>query len=518
MKKRTTRLASPQFFLDFQDELIIDNFAGGGGATEGIEQGIGRPVDIAINHNPKAVAMHAVNHPDTKHYCQDVWTVDPREVAKGRPIGLAWFSPDCTHHSKAKGGKPRSKKIRDLAWVVIRWAAAVRPRVIMLENVEEFKDWGPLTENGKPCKKRKGTIFRHWLEKLKSHGYNVEYRELRACDYGAPTIRKRLFLVARCDGKPITWPEPTHGTGLIPYRTAADCIDWSLPCPSIFLTKEQGKQINVRRPLAENTLKRIAKGIERYVIQNPNPFIVSYYGPKKNGEFRGCGMHAPLPTQTTENRFGLVVPYTVPRYSERPGQEPRTRSIESPLATIVTTNNQSHLVGAFLAKHYGGVVGHEVTRPAGTVTTTDHHSVVTSNLAILRNNCSGADIEAPLNTVTSSGHFAEVRAFLIKYYNTNVGHSVNEPAHTITTNDRLGLVTVKGIDYAIIDIGMRMLSPRELFRAQGFNDDYVIDPEFNGKPLTKTDQVHMCGNSVSPVIARALVTANCTTQKKNAAA
>ncbi|MDE1901479.1 MAG: DNA cytosine methyltransferase [Alphaproteobacteria bacterium] len=261
--------------------LIVDNFAGGGGASTGIEMGLGCSIDIAINHDDEAVAMHTANHPGAEHLCQSVWRADPRDVTKGRPVSLAWFSPDCKHFSKAKGGKPVEKHIRDLAWVVVHWAKLVRPAVIMLENVEEFKDWGPLTstEDGKliPCPLRKGFTFRRWCGELKKLGYKIEYRELRACDYGAPTIRKRLFLIARCDGKPIVWPAPTHGPGLIPYRTAADCIDWSIPCPSIFERK---------RPLAEATLRRIAKGIFRYVIDAPKPFIVQYHSAKREGDHR----------------------------------------------------------------------------------------------------------------------------------------------------------------------------------------------------------------------------------------
>jgi len=308
--------------LPLDSDLIVDNFAGGGGASTGIEMALGRPVNIAINHDPEALGLHAVNHPMTRHYCENVFAVDPVQLCGGRRVALAWFSPDCTHHSKAKGGKPRRKEIRGLAWIVTRWARTVRPRVIVVENVQEFQDWGPLTPDGQPCKDRKGQTFNFWVEKLKRYGYQVEWRELRACDYGAPTIRKRLFLVARCDGRRVVWPEPTHGPGLKSYRTAAACIDWSLPCPSIFERK---------RPLAENTMRRIAKGIGKFVIDCPEPFIVP------------AG------------------------YGERQGQSPRTHSLDHPMPTIV--GKQKHvLVAAFLAKHFGGVTGVQADKPLPTIT------------------------------------------------------------------------------------------------------------------------------------------------------
>ena len=363
--------ASSKFRDGLFDGLIVDNFAGGGGAGLGIEQAVGRPVDYAINHNPKALAMHRVNHPGTTHLHSDVWEVDPRDVAQGRPIDLAWFSPDCKHFSKAKGGRPVSPRVRGLAWVVIRWAELVRPRMIMLENVEEFKTWGPLTADGMPCPKAKGETFRGWVGKLRDRGYDVQWRELRACDYGVPTIRKRLFLVARCDGQPIVWPKPTHGKGLLPYTTAADCIDWSNPCPSIFERK---------RPLADNTLKRIATGISRYVLKDANPFIVTiaHY----NGRNTAHDINRPLTTITSNPKGGahaLCVPTLVQTgYGERAGQAPRVPGLPKPLGTIVASGKHA-LVTAFLAKHYTGVVGHGVEQPIGTITSWDHHSVVACN-------------------------------------------------------------------------------------------------------------------------------------------
>ena len=459
----------PQKPMNF-GELIIDNFAGGGGASTGIEQAVGRSVDIAINHNPRAVAMHKVNHPHTTHYCESVWDVDPRTVTAGRPVGLGWFSPDCRHFSKAKGKKPVSKQVRGLAWVVMKWAGTVQPRVIMLENVEEFLTWGPLIENERgelfPDPTRKGQTFKAFVKAIQRQGYAVDWQELRACDYGAPTTRKRLFMVARCDRQPIVWPDATHGPGLLPYRTAADIIDWSLPCPSIF-----GRN----RPLADNTLRRIAEGIKRFITQHPKPFLVA-----KDGK--------------------LVAPYLVPRYGERPGQTPRTIDTSQPLPTIVSTGNHGQLVVAFLAKHYSGVTGHTMCRPIGTITSTDHHSLVTAHLH--------PDLNLP------AGVGEHVYAFLVKYYSEGgQWQDLRDPVHTVPTKARLGLVTVHGQDYQIVDIGMRMLQPHELYPAQGFPNDYIFEHDADGLAFTKTEQFAMCGNSVPPPPVKALVHANYTDQQ-----
>lgn len=489
------------------NELFVDNFAGGGGASTGIESAIGRPVDIAINHDIDAIRMHEVNHPHTRHYCESVWDIDPHKVTEGRPVGLAWFSPDCKHFSKARGAVPVSKNIRGLAWVALRWAATVRPRIIMLENVEEFKTWGPvrIDEDGTayPCPKRKGQTFNAFKNALEKRGYRVEHRELRACDYGAPTSRKRFFLIARCDGLPIVWPTPTHGAGLLPYRTAADIIDWSLPCPSIFERK---------KPLAEATLRRIAEGLRRYVIDCSEPFIVSYYGAKSGEKFRGQSIGEPLKTQTTENRFAVVVPTLIQTgYGEREGQNPRVPGLSKPLGTIVASGKHA-LVSAFLAKHYTGVVGVDIRQPTPTITTIDHNALVTSSLVKFRGDNIGSRVTDPLPTISAQGtHHAEVRAFLVKYYgNERGGISVREPLDTIPTHDRFGLVMVHGEPYQIVDIGMRMLTPAELFRAQGFPDDYIISHDGHGKPITKTAQVARCGNSVCPPLAETLVRANMT--------
>lgn len=499
-KKNKNGLDLIQLQFQFPDELIVDNFAGGGGASLGIEMAFGRPVDIAINHDPEAVAMHTANHPHTRHFCESVWDIDPRKVTRGQPVGLAWFSPDCKHFSKAKGGKPVNKNIRGLAWVAVRWAATVKPRVIVLENVEEFQTWGPLTAEDKPCPKRKGLTFRRWVRELEKHGYHVEWRQLRACDFGAPTIRKRLFLIARCDGLPIAWPAPTHGEGLQPYRTAAECIDWSHSCPSIFTRK---------RPLAEATLRRIARGVQRFVLEAGEPFIVTC---NHGGEgFRGQGMDHPFKTVTAaRDAHGVVAPYFIPRHGERAGQDPRTRSVSVPMPTITATANGASLVSAFMAKHFGGneSPGWPLIRPISTVTARDHHAIVTSHLLKLRNNCDGQDNREPLHTVATGGHFGEVRAFLVKYYGTAVGQDIRDPMHTVTAKHRMGLVTLEGEDYQLVDIGMRMLEPRELYRAQGFPDSYKIDPSVNGRRLSKAAQVRMCGNSVCPPVACAVVSAN----------
>lgn len=499
-----------QFILDLQSELIVDNFAGGGGASCGIELALGRHVDVAINHDPEAVAMHHINHPQTQHHCESVWDVDPLEVTQGRPVGLAWFSPDCKHFSKAKGGKPREKKIRGLAWIVQRWAALVRPRVIILENVEEFRTWGPLTADGHPCPARKGDTFRSFIRQLQEKGYAVEHRELRACDYGAPTIRKRLFLIARCDGNPIVWPKQTHGAPAsadvkaghrAPWRTAAECIDWSLSCPSIF---ERTK------PLAEATQRRIARGIQRYVIDAAEPFIVGI-DHRGSGDSASWTAHAPITTITSEARHALITPTLIQTgYGERPGQAPRVPGLHKPLGTVV--DGQKHaLVAAFMAKHYSGVIGHQLHgEPLHTVTSTDHNALCTSNLVKLRGTSSAAATNEPLHTVSAGGtHHAEVRAFLVKYYSEGgQDQDCRDPMHTIPTKDRLGLVTVAGEEYQIADIGMRMLEPHELYAAQGFPKSYVFAPVINGKRMPKHAQVRMCGNSVSPPVAAALVRAN----------
>ncbi|MBX9477062.1 DNA cytosine methyltransferase [Yersinia enterocolitica] len=611
-------------------EIIVDNFAGGGGASTGIEMATGRSVDIAINHDENAIAMHTTNHPDTLHYCESVFDIDPIAATAGRPVGLAWFSPDCRHFSKAKGSKPVKKEIRGLAWVVVRWALAKKPRVVMLENVEEFKTWGPLitaedgTEHPDPA--RAGETFAAFVGMLTTGidsqhpalqeccevlgldingteakrlvsglGYVVEHRELRASDYGAPTIRKRFFMVMRCDGLPVMWPEPTHGDPKLlevqsghrkPWRTAAECIDWSIPCPSIFERK---------KPLAENTLKRIARGIQRFVIDNPTPFIVkcNHTSTKTSYDcFRGQALDQPLQTITKTHGYAVVTPHITKFRTGATGQEcdeplptitagssarpggnghalgmveatlspiiarigqtgfggdrmayeagkPLTtitskaehllvapiiarefgnsvgHVVDEPSGTITAGGGgKSRLVSAFLAKHFGGNYtgpGADLGQPAHTVTTVDHHALVTSNLIKLRGTCKdGQQVTQPMPTITAGGlHIGEVRAFLLKYYgNEKEGVSLNDPLHTVTTNDRFGLVTVEGIDYQIVDIGMRMLQPHELYAAQGFPSWYIIDRDYTGTKYAKDKQVARCGNAVPPPFAEALVRAN----------
>ncbi len=693
--------------LDLGNELIIDNFAGGGGTSTGLEQAFGRPVDIAINHDPEALAMHAANHPHTTHLCESVWDVEPIKVTNNRPVGLVWLSPDCKHFSKAKGGKPVEKRIRGLAWVTLRWAAKCKPRVIMLENVEEFKTWGPLLieadGSAKPDPAKKGKTFDSFIRQLRAHGYTVDYREMRGCDHDTPTIRKRFFLVARRDGIAIRWPEPTHGAPdsigvragkLLPYRTAAECIDFSLPCPSIFERD---------RPLAPATLRRIAKGIMRYVVDAEEPYIVNVANSKTSGRAPNVWpMGEPLRTITSAPGFAMVAPTIVPvthqggdrtesigepfrtitgahrgekalgvatlvqvGYGEREGQAPRALDIEKPLGTVVgeskhalvsalltgvggragqsrprglneptatatskadaalvtavlvdaahgevspggvkrwgtgahdveaplgtvTASGNKAVATAFLAKHYTGVVGSDLTDPIGTVTACDHHSlvtafltehanasnqrvmpvdeplrticaqvkgghfsmvsahitkfrtgatgsdmntplptitagpkenpagaphalgIVTSNLVKLRGTSTAAGTDEPLGTVSAGGqHHAEVRSFLLAYYGTDQSQGLADPLATVTSRDRFGLVTIHGQDYQIVDIGLRMLQPRELFRAQGFPDDYIIgDNPAQGLKLTKSAQVRMCGNSVCPPMAKALILAN----------
>jgi DNA (cytosine-5)-methyltransferase 1 len=496
MTDRVTRAPAVRLYTD---ELVVDSFAGGGGASLGISWALGRGPDVAINHDAEALALHAANHPETRHLCEDVWAVDPVEACAGRPVGLMWLSPDCKHFSKAKGGRPVNKKIRGLAWVAVRWAKAVQPRVIVLENVEEFQTWGPVLDDGRPCPARRGLTFRRFVGRLRNLGYAVEWRELRACDYGAPTSRKRLFLIARRDGRPIVWPAPTHGKGRRPYRTAAEVIDWTLAAPSIF---------ERTRPLAENTLRRIANGIRRFVIEAPRPFIVNM---AHGGSLEA--LSAPMTTIKTE-RGGcraLVVPTLVQTgYGEREGQAPRVPGLEKPLGTVVS--GQKHaLVAAFLARHYTGVDGAPLVVPVPTVTAVDHHSLVAASLVKLKGTSrDGQAVTEPLHTVQAGGlHYGEVRAFLVAYYgNEKDGGSLFDPIRTVTSKDRMGLVTVAGREYAIADIGMRMLAPRELYRAQGFPDSYRIEIPFRGKPLSKSAQVRMCGNSVVPLLAEALVRAN----------
>lgn len=680
-------------------EIIVDNFAGGGGASTGIELAIGRSVDIAINHDPNAVAMHTTNHPGTLHYCESVYSVRPKVATAGRSVGLAWFSPDCRHFSKAKGAKPVEKAIRGLAWIVIRWALDVGPRVMMLENVEEFKTWGPLlAAEMRPDPERVGETFLAFVGMLTSGvpadhpallecceflelspdseqarrlvaglGYVVDFRELRACDYGAPTIRKRFFMVMRRDGQPIVWPEATHGDPkspavlagkLAPWRTAAECIDWSIPAPSIFGRK---------KPLAENTLRRIARGIQRFVIESASPFIVKCNHTTTRGKYdcsRGQELDDPLQTITKTHGFAVAVPHLTkfrtgatgqpvtepvptvtagtsrhpggnghalgiveaglvpflagnggseyqakPRpldkpahtilkesracvvapviarqfgasvghradepsatitaggggksqlvvptliqmgYGERPGQAPRVPGLDKPLGTVVAGGGKHAVVGAFLAKHYGGNYtgpGVGLDEPAHSVTTVDHHALVTAQIVGVGGRAGQSrprDVSEPLQTMTTKADAAMVTSHLIKLRGTcRDGQTTDEPMPTITAGgqhvgevkttlavedydeeraqqvlaflqqycgeDSTGLVDIGGVTYRIVDIGMRMLQPHELYRAQGFPEWYIIDQDYRGVKYAKDKQVARCGNAVPPPFAEALVRAN----------
>lgn len=564
------------------DYLIVDNFAGGGGASCGIELATGRPVNIAINHDPDAIAMHKANHPYTEHYQESVWDINPKEICKGQQVGLAWFSPDCKHFSKAKGGKPVDKNIRGLAWIVLKWAGTVRPRVIILENVEEFQTWGPVRK-GKPVKSKQGETFERWKSQLKALGYTIEHRELKACDYGAPTIRKRFFLIARCDGKPIVFPEPTHGPAnsedvkngkLKPYRTAADCIDFTLPCQSIF---------NRKKPLAVNTQRRIARGLDKFVIKESKPFIVHIGNGERKGQLprvqdidkpvttivSSCkqyfcmpyltkfqqlsqGQNIKLPFDTVmpgATRFGLIAPALIQYHSETAKAEVRGQSLDNPIMTVDSSPRYGMFV-PFLSKYYGGVIGDKISNPVPTVTSIDHnalsmpfltqyysgadhantvcnplqtitvqprHYLCNAYLTILRNNMYCRSVNEPLNTITTSGaHFAYTKVYVKKYkhgcnlYNWS---KVRELLNTYTdwdlADDEILIFNINGVEQFIYDIGLRMLQPKELYKAQGFPDDYIIETDCNGKAYPKSKQVARCGNAVPPPFAKTLVMANC---------
>lgn len=466
-------------------ELIVDNFAGGGGASTGIELATARSVDIAINHDPYAILMHQTNHPYTKHYCESVWDINPTEICAGRSVGLMWLSPDCKHFSKAKGGKPVDKNVRGLAWIALRWAATVRPRVIILENVPEFVTWGRLGKDGKPDKRYIGETFRSFVYQLRQKGYDVDWRELKACDYGAPTIRKRFFLIARCDGKPIVFPKPTHGKGegLLPYRTAEECINWSIPCKSIF---ERSK------PLADNTLRRIAKGLDKFTIKADKPFIMV-------NNSQNASMAANL----------------IQYHSEQSESEIRGQSLDKPIMTVDMSNRYA-LTAAHIVKYYSGDNYSSVNDPLHTVTVKERNALIESHLCVLRNNMDCKPLTKPLPTeCTSGGHFAEIRTRIVKYahgaslgYWDKVRELLNKYCGYDMAGDEILLLEINGEQYFIADIGMRMLEPRELYLAQGFPADYIIDHDYEGNRYPRTQQVARCGNAVPPPFAEALVRAN----------
>lgn len=555
-------------------ELIVDNFAGGGGASIGMEFALGCPVDIAINHDADAIAMHKVNHPYTEHYQEDVFAINPEQVTGGRPVGVLWASPDCKHFSRAKGGKPVDKKIRGLSWVILKWAMSERsaPRCIFMENVEEIQTWGPLTEidgKMKPDPARAGETFKGFLCMLtsgigKGHaafleaceflkldpdgeaadklarglGYTVDYRVLKACDYGAPTIRKRFYLVARRDGLPIVFPEPTHGKGKEPYRTAAECIDWSVPCPSIFGRK---------KPLAANTLRRIARGLDKFVIRNPQPYIVS-----NNTNNVPHGIGEPLPTQTTGTRNYLCTPSLLQYHSEQAAEGVRGQEVNRPLMTVdgsnryavnaaylskffsgkqqagasleepaptVTAIDHTALVTGSIVKYYSGEEQFSaIDAPLHTVTTKDRHGLVESHLCVLRKNTDCKDLRQPMPTLTTSpGHMAQVKTFMQKIdavqdlgYWGEVRELLNRYAGYSIADDEILLFEIGGQVYFIRDIGLRMLKAKELKLAQGFPEDYIIDIEpYIGKKYSEAKQIARLGNAVCPPVATALVRANC---------
>lgn len=531
------------------DEIIVDNFAGGGGASTGIELAMGRRVAIAINHDPDAIRMHRTNHPYTEHLQASVWDVDPVAECRGRPVGLAWFSPDCKHFSKAKGAALVDRKIRGLAWITLRWAAKVRPRVIILENVEEFQTWGPVRK-GKPVKKLAGTTFRKFISQLESLGYTVEFRELVAADYGAPTSRKRFYLIARCDGKPIVWPKPTHSKtgadGLPKWRSAAEIIDWSLPCPSVFASKSEIMErygLKAVRPLAKNTMRRIIRGVDKFTIRSGKPFIVEcnhsggghiapvgdayktitakhtggivapsliQYHTEQTESVRASGLGAPINTVDASNRYGLTCANLVEYYTGG-----RPLDITDAMHTV-TSHDREAVVAAHIAKYYGGVVVEKVGEPLLTVTAIDHNAVCTAHVVKFKGDNLGHGMKEPMQTVTTSaGEFAECVAYMAKMRGGDkLGHwpeiraLLNEYCGYTLAEDEVLLLEISGALYYIADIGLRMLSPRELYDAMGFPADYIIDHDYLGNEYKKSAQVARCGNAVCPPMATALVRAN----------
>lgn len=502
-------------------------FAGAGGSCEGIRQALGISPIVAVNHDEHAIRMHRLNHPETVHFQEDVRTLIPRR-ATSRAVDLLWASPDCKHFSRAKGGKPRDQGIRALAWVVVDWALQVQPSVIILENVREFLEWGPLDASGRPIKERVGETFRAFVQSLRNLGYVVEWRLLRACDFGTPTTRLRLYLIARRDGKAIRWPEPTHGEGLLPHRTAAECIDWSIPCPSIFGRK---------RPLAEKTQARIAEGVRRFVLETEEPFLLnlSHGGrleplndpmrtvtatPKRGdralivphvvgvggrmGQSPPRSLDEPLNTVCAKNDKALLVPWLInTRNGERKGQTPRVRDPQDPYWTVTGKGSQGALVAAFVAKHNLGATGQPVQDPLHTITGTDTKALTAAWLTKFYGKSVGQEAGSPLCSITGRNKAGLVAAFLMKYYGTGGQlQGLGEPLHTVPSVDRFGLVTVEigGEPYTVVDIGMRMLQPHELAAAQGFPPDYI----FQG---AKAQQVRAIGNAVCPPVARALVAA-----------
>lgn len=551
MKKVNAKGCGSQ--LNFIDEIIVDNFAGGGGASTGMELATGRPVAIAINHDPDAILMHKTNHPFTEHLQASVWDVDPRKVCRGRPVGLAWFSPDCKHFSKAKGAALVDRNIRGLAWIVLRWAGTVRPRVIILENVEEFVTWGPVRK-GKPVKKKSGQTFRKWKQQLLELGYDVEHREIVAADLGAPTTRKRFVLIARCDGRPIVWPERTHGPRdsaevldgrLLPWRSAAEIIDWSVPCYSVFASKKELKEkygVNAVRPLADNTMRRVIRGVDKFTIRSGKPFIVEcnhtgaghmkdmeaplgtvlakhtagivapsliQYHTEQTEHVRANGLGEPLPTVDASNRYGLTTAQLVEYFGN--GQP---IDVRKPMHTV-TSHDREAVVCAHISKYYGGIVGADASEPLPTVTAIDHNAVTAAHIVEFKGQDIGQDIRKQLHTITASaGEFADCRTELIRADGSELGHwpevraLLNRHCGYELADDEILLLEIGGVRYFIADILLRMLTPRELYNAMGFPPDYIIDRDYLGNEYGKAKQVARCGNAVCPPMATALVRAN----------
>ena len=503
--------------IDIFDEIIVDNFAGGGGASTGIELATGRTVNVAINHDPDAILMHKTNHPYTEHLQASVWDVDPVKVCRGRPVGLAWFSPDCKHFSKAKGAALVDRNIRGLAWIVLRWAGTVRPRVIILENVEEFQTWGPVRK-GKPIKSKSGETYRKWRKQLADLGYEIDSRELVAADYGAPTTRKRFALVARCDGKPIVWPKPTHskdGTdGLKKWRSAAEIIDWSLQCWSVFSTKQELRDIRVTavRPLADNTMRRVIRGVDKFTIKSGKPFIVQTNTSNSVGE----PVDEPMGTVRTGGGGGqLFIASNLIQYHTEQTENVRGQGMGEPINTVDASNRYA-LTAANLVEYYGNAQdGLDLAEPLRTVTSHDREALTASHLVKFKGTNLGQTPEEPLQTVTTSaGEFAECRMVLVKADGRNLGHwpeiraLLNRYCGYTLADDDVLLLRLNGTDYYISDIGLRMLTPRELYNAMGFPPDYVIDRDYLGNKYGRTKQVARCGNAVCPPMAEAVIRAN----------
>ena len=544
--------------LSPMEEIIVDNFAGGGGASTGMELATGRIVKIAINHDPDAILMHKTNHPHTKHLQASVWDVDPVKECEGCPVGLAWFSPDCKHFSKAKGAALVDRNIRGLAWIVLRWAGTVRPRVIILENVEEFQTWGPV-RRGKPVKKKAGQTFQRWKKQLSDLGYTIEHRELVAADYGAPTTRKRFFLVARCDGRSIVWPERTHdkdgADGLPKWRAAAEVIDWTQPCYSIFATKEDIKSrygVNAVRPLADNTMRRVIRGVDKFVIRSGSPFLVTV---NHSGEFRGQELEKPLRTITSKHGYGIASPVLIQYHTEQ-NENMRGQGVAEPLRTVDASNRyglveaklliaptltaigqtgggdrcrgvdspthtqvskvEECLVAANLVEYYGSGRPLDITEPMHTITSHDREALTLTHICEFKGQDIGQDARKPLRTITASaGEFAEIRTEVRTYEpDTDMGHWPEIRAllnrfcgYDLEENEALTL-DVGGTTYFIADIGLRMLTPRELYNAMGFPPDYIIDRDYTGRAYGKSKQVARCGNAVCPPMAEAVVRAN----------